>query len=96
MSETERATGGSNIGLIKGLTFMMFMMFAMTTDSVGVIIPQIIKSFDLGMTAAGSFHYATMGGIALGALVPAGRWRGLVAAAARHRHLGRAVLFSIV
>jgi len=66
MSETERPTGGSNIGLIKGLTFMMFMMFAMTTDSVGVIIPQIIKTFDLGMTAAGSFHYATMSGIALG------------------------------
>jgi fucose permease len=43
----------------------MFMMFAMTTDSVGVIIPQVIKEFQLSMTVAGAFHYATMSGIAL-------------------------------
>lgn len=54
-----------NTGLIKGLTYMMFMMFAMTTDSVGVIIPEVIKQFDLGMTAGGAFHYASMAGIAL-------------------------------
>lgn len=41
----------------------MFMMFAMTTDSVGIIIPEIIKTFHLNLTAAGSFQYATMGGI---------------------------------
>src|SRR5947208_1903385 len=55
----------SNLTAIKALTFLMFMMFAMTTDSVGVIIPEIIKQFGLSMTAAGAFHYATMGGIAL-------------------------------
>lgn len=55
----------SNTALIKGMTFMMFMMFAMTTDAVGVIIPRIIEEFRLGMTAAGAFHYASMGGIAL-------------------------------
>src|SRR5271169_5768170 len=55
----------SNMGLIKWLTFLMFMMFAMTTDSVGVIIPQVIKEFRLSMTVAGAFHYATMSGIAL-------------------------------
>lgn len=60
-----RAETAPNTGLIKGLTYMMFMMFAMTTDSVGVIIPEVIREFGLGMTAAGSFHYATMGGIAL-------------------------------
>jgi fucose permease len=42
----------------------MFMMFAMTTDSVGVIIPEVIKEFHLSMTVAGTFHYATMSGIA--------------------------------
>ena len=42
----------------------MFMMFAMTTDSVGVIIPEIIKQFHLSMTVGGAFHYAAMGGIA--------------------------------
>jgi len=50
---------------IKALTFVMFMMFAMTTDSVGIIIPEIIKTFRLSMTAAGMFQYATMAGIAL-------------------------------
>ena len=55
--------------LLKGLTFLMFAMFAMTTDSVGVIIPQIIRQFRLGMTAAGAFQYATMAGISLAALL---------------------------
>jgi len=52
-------------GAIRAITFLMFMMFAMTTDSVGIIIPQIIKTFGLSMTAAGTFQYATMTGIAL-------------------------------
>ena len=50
---------------IKALTFGMFMVFAMTTDSVGLIIPEIIKTFRLSMTAAGTFQYASMAGIAL-------------------------------
>ena len=53
-----------SLGVIKWLTFFMFMMFAMTTDSVGVIIPQVIKEFHLSMTVAGAFHYASMSGIA--------------------------------
>lgn len=57
--------GGKNMTVIKWLTFMMFMMFAMTTDSVGVIIPQVIKEFRLSMTAAGAFHYVTMSAIAV-------------------------------
>jgi len=55
----------ANLAAIKALTFLMFMMFAMTTDSVGIIIPEIIKQFRLSMTAAGAFQYATMAGIAL-------------------------------
>jgi fucose permease len=47
----------------------MFMMFAMTTDSVGVIIPQIVAQFSLSLTAAGSFHYATMAAIAAAAIL---------------------------
>jgi fucose permease len=43
----------------------MFAMFAMTTDSVGIIIPEIVKTFNLSLTAAGSFQYATMAGIAI-------------------------------
>ena len=54
-----------SMAAIKALTFVMFMMFAMTTDSVGLIIPEIIKRFRLSLTAAGTFQYATMGGIAV-------------------------------
>jgi fucose permease len=54
-----------NLTAIKSLTFVMFMMFAMTTDSVGIIIPEIIRTFHLSLTAAGSFQYATMSGIGL-------------------------------
>jgi fucose permease len=57
-----------NQALIKSLTYMMFMMFAMTTDSVGVIIPEVIKTFHLTMTAAGAFHYANMSAIAAAAI----------------------------
>lgn len=54
--------------VIKALTFVMFMMFAMTTDSVGVIIPQVIHTFHLSLTAAGAFHYANMTAIAIAAI----------------------------
>jgi FHS family L-fucose permease-like MFS transporter len=57
--------GPRNIGVIKALTFVMFMMFAMTTDSVGVVIPEVIRQFHLSLTAASAFQYATMTGIAL-------------------------------
>src|SRR5688572_7035891 len=55
----------SNMVVVKTLTFLMFAMFAMTTDSVGLIIPEVIKQFQLSLTAAGTFQYATMGGIAV-------------------------------
>jgi fucose permease len=47
----------------------MFMTFAMTTDSVGVVIPQIVAEFGLSLTAAGAFHYATMTAIALAGIL---------------------------
>ena len=59
----------TNTGIIKWLTFLMFMMFAMTTDAVGVIIPEIMKQFDLSMTAAGLMHYAPMVAIALAGIL---------------------------
>ena len=53
---------------LKGLVFAMFAMFAMTTDSVGTVIPEVIREFGLGLTAGGSFQYATMSGIAISAI----------------------------
>jgi fucose permease len=57
------------MALVKALTYLMFTMFAMTTDSVGIIIPEVIRTFGLSLTAAGTFQYATMAGIALSALL---------------------------
>ena len=57
-----------NLAVVKALTYAMFGMFAMTTDSVGLIIPEIVRTFRLTLTAAGTFQYATMGGIALAGL----------------------------
>lgn len=58
-----------NLAAIKGLTFLMFMMFAMTTDSVGVIIPEVIKEYGLSMTEAGAFHYTSMTAIAFAGIL---------------------------
>jgi fucose permease len=58
----------SNIRLIRWLICLMFFTFAMTTDAVGSIISEIIAEFALSLTAAGAFQYATMAGIAGGAL----------------------------
>lgn len=65
----KRAERSSDLGLIRALTFAMFGLFAMTTDSVGAIIPEILKQFHLSLTAAGAFHYATMSGIGLSAVL---------------------------
>jgi len=65
MSQPRSASVRSNMAAIKALTYMMFAMFAMTTDSVGIIIPEIVKTFRLSLTAAGAFQYATMSGIAV-------------------------------
>ena len=64
-STSSSTVGKRNLATIKLLTFLMFMMFAMTTDAVGVIIPEIMKQFNLSMTAAGLFHYGPMIAIAL-------------------------------
>lgn len=54
-----------NRSTIKWLTYLMFMMFAMTTDAVGIIIPEVMKAFNLNMTTAGMMHYMPMIAIAL-------------------------------
>jgi fucose permease len=58
----------SNMTVVKTLTYLMFAMFAMTTDSVGLIIPEVIRTFQLSLTAGGTFQYATMAGIAIAGL----------------------------
>ena len=45
---------------VKWMTCLMFFVFAMTTDAVGVIIPEVVKQFDLSLTQAAAFHYVPM------------------------------------
>lgn len=61
-------TNSNNHSLIRWLTYLMFMMFAMTTDAVGKIIPEIMSQFNLGYTKAGLIHYAPMAAIAVSGL----------------------------
>jgi len=53
---------------IKLLTYMMFFVFAMTSDAVGVIIPELIETYGLNLTQASAFHYVPMISIALSGL----------------------------
>jgi fucose permease len=68
-SMTTEAAGHDSVRLVRWLTCLMFFTFAMTTDAVGSVIPRIIAEYGLSMTAAGAFQYATMLGIAAGALL---------------------------
>lgn len=63
------AGGAGNVRLVRVLTCLMFFTFAMTTDAVGSVIERLIKERGLSMTAASAFQYASMGGIAVGALL---------------------------
>ena len=65
---TDAATQQS-IRMARWLTCLMFFTFAMTTDAVGSVIPRVIDEYRLSMKAAGAFQYATMLGIATGALL---------------------------
>lgn len=58
-----------NRRLVRWLVCLMFFTFAMTTDAVGSVIPEVIEQFLLSLTAASAFQYATMTGIAAGALL---------------------------
>jgi MFS transporter, DHA1 family, quinolone resistance protein len=69
MQSETRVSTLCNETVIKWLTCLMFMMFAMTSDAVGSIIPRLIKEYGLSLTAAGTFHYVPMAAIALGAIV---------------------------
>jgi len=68
MIQTNSSVNDTSIKSIKLLTYMMFFVFAMTSDAVGVIIPELIKVYDLNLTQASAFHYVPMIFIALSGL----------------------------
>jgi fucose permease len=68
-ASTSTPVSARELSLVKTLTYVMFALFAMTTDSVGLIIPEVIRTYGLSLTAAGTFQYATMAGIAVAGLL---------------------------
>ena len=73
MTATAATAGATSVDrnaqLIRWLTCLMFLMFAMTSDAVGSVIPKVIEEFQLSMKAAGAFHYVPMTALALGAIL---------------------------
>ena len=61
-------TSEHNYGLIRWLTYLMFMMFAMTSDSVGEIIKEVKIEFAVTNTQASLMHSLFMIGIAFSGL----------------------------
>lgn len=53
---------------VRWITCLMFFVFAMTTDAVGVIIPQVIAQHQLSLTQASAFHFVPMLAIGLAGL----------------------------
>lgn len=53
---------------LRGLAWLMFLVTAMTTNVVGVLIPEVARAHGLNLTQAGGLQYATMAGIALAGL----------------------------
>ena len=65
---TTHKTGEHNLTLIRWLTYLMFMMFAMTSDSVGEIIKEVKIEFGVTNTQASLMHSLFMIGIAFSGL----------------------------
>lgn len=53
---------------LRALAWLMFLVTAMTTNVVGVLIPEVARTYGLNLTQAGGLQYATMAGIALAGL----------------------------
>lgn len=63
------ASATRSYALVSALTYLMFLMFAMTTDAVGEIIKLARIELGLSNTQASAFHWATMAAIALSGML---------------------------
>jgi fucose permease len=63
-----KAAPPSSAGALRALSCMMFLMFAMTSDAVGSVIPRLIAEFHLSLKSVSAFQYALMIGVGAGAL----------------------------
>ncbi len=54
---------------VRWMTYLMFFVFAMTTDAVGVIIPEAMAQYQLTLFPASAFHYVPMVAIGVAGLL---------------------------
>lgn len=54
---------------VRWMTYLMFFVFAMTTDAVGVIIPEAMAQYQLTLFQASAFHYVPMVAIGVAGLL---------------------------
>lgn len=83
----DNSSRGVSLAPIRWMTYGMFALFAMTTDAVGVIIPEVVREFQLSQAAGSAFHYATMAALAI-----AGMFLGSLADRLGHK---RAILLGL-
>ncbi|WP_297513718.1 sugar MFS transporter [uncultured Caulobacter sp.] len=57
---------------LRVLTWLMFLVTAMTTSVVGVLIPDVARTYGLSLAQAGGLQYAVMAGVALAGLLLGG------------------------
>jgi fucose permease len=69
LGATAQQTQQRQLNQVKWMTCLMFFVFAMTTDAVGVIIPKVVQQFNLSLTEAAAFHYVPMVLIGLSGLL---------------------------
>jgi FHS family L-fucose permease-like MFS transporter len=65
---TTTQTNDKNLSLVRWLTYLMFMMFAMTSGSVEEIIREVKREFDASNTEVSLMHTLFMVGIAFSGL----------------------------
>jgi fucose permease len=66
--ETAKTQKEHNLTIIRWLTYLMFLMFAMTSDSVGEIIKEVKIEFEVNNTQASLMHSLFMIGVAFSGL----------------------------
>ena len=54
---------------LTSLSCLMFVMYAMTSDAVGIVIPRVVAEFGISLTAASALAYTPAAAVGLGALL---------------------------
>lgn len=68
MASEPQLSSQKSLRSVRLLTYITFGVFAMTTDSVGALIPSVVETFRLSLGKAGALQYSTVCGVAVAGL----------------------------